>query len=48
MSMEEMFQNPDHAVHIYEKNRQLYNKFGGGTRDLLNNEVLTEFFDLGQ
>ena len=48
MSMEEMFQNPDKAVHIFEKNQQLYNKFGGGTKDLVNNEVLTQFFDLGQ
>ena len=48
MSMEEMFLNPDNAINIYEKNVQLYNRFGGGTKDLVNNQVITQFFDLGQ
>ena len=46
MSMEEMFLNPDNAVHIYEKNSQLYDKFGGGTRDLVNNEIISQFFEI--
>ena len=45
MSMEEMFQHPDKAIHIYNKNRQLYDKFGGSTRDLVNNEVFSKFFE---
>ena len=45
MSMEEMFKDPDKAIHIYNKNRQLYDKFGGSTRDLVNNEVFNQFFE---
>jgi hypothetical protein len=47
MSMEEMFKNPDNAVNIYEQNSQLYDKFGGGTRDLVNNQVISQFFEIG-
>ena len=47
MSMEDMFKNPDNAVNIYEQNSQLYDKFGGGTRDLVNNQVISQFFEIG-
>ena len=47
MSMEEMFQDPDKAVYIYEKNSQLYDKFGGGTRDLVNNQIISKYFNVG-
>ena len=40
-----MFQHPDKAIHIYDKNRQLYDRFGGSTRDLVNNEVFNQFFE---
>ena len=43
--MEEMFKDPDKAIHIYNKNRQLYDRFGGSTRDLVNNEVFNQFFE---
>lgn len=46
MSMEEMFQNPDQALHIYEKNIQLYSKYGGTTNDMVNNSVITQFFEI--
>jgi hypothetical protein len=45
MSMEEMFKDPDKAIHIYDTNRQLYDRFGGSTRDLVNNEVFNQFFE---
>lgn len=48
MSMEEMFQKPDEALYIYEKNCQLYDRYGGGTKDLVNNQVISQFFELGQ
>jgi hypothetical protein len=44
-SIEEMFTSDD-PVLVFEKYRQMYNKFGGDTRSLPNNNVFNQFFEM--
>jgi hypothetical protein len=44
-SMNEMFENPDHALQIYEKYRNYYLRFGGNHTTTTSENTLKQFFD---
>ena len=44
LSMHEMFADPDAAMHIYEKYKKVYKKFGGDSISTINATSFNQFF----